>query len=135
MVANVQPIFVKQANNAAATFATADGITLKDLIVAGAEGTKVFAANCTSDDTSTVLMQVFLHDDVQAYLLGTVPVAPLAGTDGTTSAVNLLDGSFIPGLDADGELFIGAGYKLQVAPKASVTSPKMVTVVAFGADY
>lgn len=135
MAVNTQPIFVKTANNAEATFVNADGTTPKDLIIAPTDGTKIFAINVTSDDTATVNMKVFLHDGSTAYLLGTVAVPTLAGTNGSAPAVNVLDPTAIPGLDADGELFLPAGYKIQVAPLAAVTAAKTVTVVGLGANY
>jgi hypothetical protein len=62
-------------------------------------------------------------------------VATLSGTDGSTAAVELLDSTAIPSLDADGEIFIPTGYKLQVAPLAAVTAAKTVTVVCFAGNY
>jgi len=135
MAANTAPIFVATANCAEITFVNADGTTAKDLVSAGTDGTKIFSINCTSDDTSTVNMQVFLHDGTTAYLLGTVAVATLSGTDGSTAAVELLDSTLIPSVDADGELFIPTGYKIQVAPLAAVTAAKTVTVVCFAGNY
>lgn len=135
MAANTAPIFVATANVAEVTFVNADGTTAKDLVSAGTDGTKVFRINCTSDDTSTVNMEVYIHDGTTAYLLGTVAVATLSGTDGSTAAVNVLDSTLIPGVDQDGELFIPSGYKLQVAPLAAVTAAKTVTVVCFAGNY
>lgn len=135
MAANTTPIFVLTANVAEVTFVNADGTTAKDLVSAGTDGTKVFRINCTSSDTATVEMEVYLHDGTTAYLLGTVDVVTLSGTDGATAAVNLLDSTLIPGVDADGELFIPSGYKLQVAPKAAVTATYTVTIVCFAGNY
>lgn len=135
MAANTQPIFVKSANNAEVTFVNGDGTTAKDLVSAATDGTKIFAINVTSDDTSARIMQVLIHDGTTAYLIGSVNVPTLAGTDGTTPAVNLLDPTQIPGLDADGELFLKTGYKLQCKPTVAVTAAKTVSVVCLGADY
>lgn len=135
MAANNAPIFVATSNVAEVTFVNADGTTPKDLVSAGTDGTKVFRINVTSDDTSTVNMEVYVHDGTTAYLLGTVAVATLSGTDGSTASVNLLDSTLIPGVDADGELFIPSGYKIQVAPLAAVTSAKTVTVICFAGNY
>jgi threonine synthase len=113
----------------------ADGTTPKDLISAGADGTKVLSIACTSDDTSDVVMQVFVHDGTTAYLVGSVNVPTLSGTDGTVVAVDLLSATDLPWLDADGEFFIPTGYKVQVAPLAAVTAAKTVTVVCLAGDY
>lgn len=135
MVANKSPIFVLTASLAEVTFVNADSTTPKDLVSAGTDGTKVLAINVTSDDTSAVTMSVFIHDGTTAYRLGAIVVPTLAGTNGTTPAVNLFDTTMIPALDSDGELFIPSGYKLQVAPGAAVTAAKTVTVVCVAANY
>jgi hypothetical protein len=135
MAANTLAIFVESANIAAVLFQNADGTTPKDLVSAGADGTKVLRINCTSDDTVTVTMGVYLYIGGSAYLLGRVPVVTLSGTNGTAPAVNLLDATKIACLDQDGELFIPSGSKIQVAPLASVSSAKTVTVVCFAGDY
>ena len=64
-----------------------------------------------------------------------MPVPTLSGTDGSAASVDLLDSTLIAGLDSDGELFLPSGYKVQVAPLASVTAAKTVTVVCIGGDY
>ena len=135
MTTNTNPIFGRTPNIVEVTFVNADGTTPKDLVAAAADGTKVLSINVTSDDTSAVDMEVYLHDGTTAYLLGTKRVATLSGTDGVVVAVNILDRAFIPGLDADGQLFIPSGYKIQVAPLAAVTAALTVTVVGFGVDY
>ncbi len=135
MAANTNPIFVLKANLVEVTFVNADSTTPKDLVAGSADGTKILAINVTSDDTATVNLEVYIHDGSTAYLIGTVPVITLSGTDGIVPAVNLLDSTLIPGLDADGELFIPTGYKIQVAPLVAVTSAKTATIVCFAADY
>lgn len=135
MAVNTQPIFAKSPNNAEVTHVPADTTTKKDVCVAVTDGTKLLAINCTSDDTSTVEMEVYLYDGTTAYLLGTKDVPTLSGTDGVTPSVNLLDPTYITGLDDDGHLFIKSSYKVQVAPKATVTTAKTVTCVGFAVDY
>ena len=135
MVANTSPIFAESANLAEVTFVNADGTTPKDLVSAGADGTKVTRIAATSNDTAAVNMQLFIHDGATAFLAGTVRIATLSGTDGAVAAVNLLSRTALPWLDADGEFFIPSGYKVQVAPLAAVTAAKTVTIVCFAMDY
>lgn len=135
MAANTSPIFALTANLAEVTFVNADSTTPKDLVSAGSDGTKVLGISCTSDDTSAVNMRVYIHDGSTAYLVGTVRVATLSGTDGAVAAVDLLQRTALPWLDVDSEFFIPSGYKLQVAPLAAVTAAKTVTVVCLAADY
>lgn len=135
MAVNTDPIFARVPNLAEVTHVPADTTTKKDVCVASANGTVLKAINCTSDDTAEVNMQVFLYDGSTAYLMGTVSVPTLSGTDGETPAVNLLDPTAIPGLDENGHLFIASTYKVQVAPLATVTTAKTVTSIGVAVDY
>lgn len=135
MAANTSPIFVLTPNLAEVTFIDTDGTTPKDLVSGGADGTKVFSIAVTSDDTSDVVLDLFIHDGTTAYLVGAVNVPTLSGTDGSAAAVNLLDATALPWLDASGEIFLPSGYKLQVAPQAAVTTAKTVTVVCLAGNY
>jgi len=136
MAANTSPIFIATANVAVLDIENADGTTLQDLITGGTDGTKVFKINVTSDDTSAVELQLhYLPSGGSASLLGTVDVAIAAGTDGAEAAVNLLASDQIVCTDADGELFIESGDKLQVAATSAVTAAKKVALVCFAGDY
>ena len=135
MAANTAPIFVATANLVEVTFVNADSTTPKDLVAGATDGTKVFAINVASDDTAASNLQLFMHDGTTAYLMGTVNIPIAAGSDGTTASVNVLDSTMIPSLDADGELFIPTGYKLQIAPLAAVTAAKTVSIVCLAGDY
>lgn len=135
MSANTNPIFINKANNQEATFVNADGTTAKDLIVAGADGTKINGIAVTSDDTSARVLQLLVHDGSTAYLVGSVNVPTLAGTDGTTPGIELLSATLMPWLDSEGGFFIPSGYKIQVKPTVAVTAAKTVTIVGFGGNY
>ena len=135
MAANTEPIFGLTPNLCEITFVNADGTTNKTAFDPGANNAKLTAINVVSDDTATVNMRVYVYDGSTAYLIGTVPVVTLSGTNGVAPAVNILDPTYIPCLDRDGELFLPAAYTVQVSPLAAVTSPKTVTVVATGVDY
>ena len=135
MAANTTPIFVATANLEEVTFVNADSTTPKDLVSAGTDGTKVFAIAATTDDTSANNVQLYIHDGTTAYLVGTVNVPTLSGTDGSTVAVDILDSTALPWLDADGEFFIPSGYKIQVAPLAAVTTAKTLTIVCLAGNY
>ena len=117
MAANTSPIFVASPNLAAVTFVAADGTTPKDLVPAGSDGTKILGIAATSDDSSAVVLRLYVHDGGAAYLVGAVSVPTLSGTDGAAPAVDLLDAEMLPWLDRDGELILPAGHKLQVAPR------------------
>lgn len=120
------------------TIVNADGTTAKDVTdTFGSSGGKCTSIMVTSDDTAAVKLGVYYYDagDTAAYLLGTITVPIAAGTDGSTSAVNLLSTTAIPGLDANGHLLVNAGDKVQVAATAAVTAAKTVTVVGQAQDF
>ena len=135
MPANTSPIFGLAANLAEVTFVNADGTTPKDLISAGANGSKVTRIAVHSDDTAASNLVLYVHDGTTAYKVGTVRVAIGSGNDGAAAAVNLLSQTMLPWLDADGEFYIPSGYKVQVGPLVAVTAAKTVTVVCFAVDY
>jgi len=135
MAANVQPIFIDTPNLTEVTFVNADGTTPKTVFTAATDGSKLFSIACTSDDTSTRYAQVYIHDGTTAYLIGTVPVTTLAGTDGIVPAVNLLDPAYVAGLDRDGELFLPTGYTVRVGPSVAITAAKTMTIVGVGGNY
>lgn len=135
MAANTSPIFGLTPKSAEVTFVNADGTGAKDLVSAGADGTKVRSIAATSDDTSAVNMRLYIHDGTTAYLVGTVRIPTLSGTDGAAAALDLLMASALPWLDADGEFALPTGYKVQAAPLAAVTAAKTVTLVCLAVDY
>ncbi len=135
MVANTDPIFVDSANMVEVTFVNADSTTPKDLVAAAANDTKIMGIAVTSDDTGSRVMQLFVHDGTTAYLVSSTLVATLAGTDGVEPAVDLLNETDAPWVDADGEFFLPSTYKLQVAPTVAVTAAKTITVVCMAGDY
>ena len=135
------PLFIGTLNNEAVTFVDTDGTTPKDLWppanVAGSAGFKVLDMNAVSDDTTDpVQVDIWLHDGTTAYLLGRVPVPTLSGTDGVAPSVNLLDATLLAGaLDADGQLTVPDGWKVQVAPSTAITAAKTLTIIGFGGEY
>ena len=135
MAANTSPIFGLTPNLAEVTFVNADGTGAKDLVSAGANGTKVTRIAVHSDDTAAVNLKLLIEDGATAYAVGVVRVAIGSGSDGAIAAVNLLNVAMLPWLDADGEFYLPSGYKLQVAPLVAVTANKTVTVVCFAMDY
>lgn len=130
---NTDPLMGGAANLTEVTFVNADGTTAKPIFTASSDGSMLKSINVTSDDTSTVLMNIYIDDGTTEYLVGAVNVVTLSGTDGTNPSVELLDGAKVPGLA--GGIFIPSGYSINVAPNAAVTAAKTVTVVGIGVDY
>ena len=135
MAANTSPIFIEAPKNAAVTFVNADGTTAKTLLTAGADGSKISRIGVVSDDTSSVLLKLYIRISGTDYWIGSYSVVTLSGTNGTASAKNILDTTLMPWLDAAGEFPLGASLDLKIAPNAAVTSGKTVTITAYYGDY
>lgn len=122
------------------TIVNADASNKKTACTAGSNGTKVVSLTACSDDTSNRIVQVFLTRSATNYLLGSAVVTTLAGTDGATAVVDLLNNTTIfPGLpvDNDGQryLFLKSGDTLTVASTTTVTAAKTVTITCNSADF
>lgn len=129
------PMFIATPKAQEVTFVNADGTTAKDLVSAGSNGCKIISISAVSDDTSSVNMRLFVHDGSTAYQVGTMRIPTLSGTDGAAAAISLLNHTAFPWLEDDRGFVIPTGYKLQVAPLATVTSAKTVTIVCLAGDY
>lgn len=117
----------------------ADTSSLKTLVTAGANGSKVASVNLASDDTSDRLVQLYVTRSGTDYLLGTVNVPTLSGTNGTAATVNAMNASMMPGLpcDNDGQpyLLLESGDVLKVKTTTTVTAAKTVHATANYGDF
>jgi hypothetical protein len=134
MAANTSPIFGLTAKLAEVAIDNAAGTTKQTVYTPGTDGGVLTHINVTTDDTADVDMEVYINDGSTSYLIGTVTVTTLAGTDGTEPAVDLVDATMIP-IFSEGYLFLPSGYTVEVAPSAAVTSAKYAYVVGVGVDY
>ncbi len=135
MPANTSPIFVLASNCKGVTFVNADGTAKKTLFTAGTNGSLLTDLNITSDDTAARDIDLFLKDGTTSFALGTIPVTIGAGTTAASNAVNGLDATKLPGVAADGTLWLPTGWMVEGAVKVAVTAAKMITVLALGGDY
>jgi hypothetical protein len=140
MAANTSPIFIKNRKVAVVTIVPADTTTLKTLMTAGSEGSRLLAINVVTDDTAAnvVGMYVQVAGAGTNYPLGVKSVALRSGDPTNVSAlpsVNLLDLAAVAGLDPDGSLGLGAGDVVKVGVQATVTAAKTVTCMAIYGDY
>jgi hypothetical protein len=126
--------FARQPQNGKVQIANADASNQKTVYTAGASGSKVTALIAVSTDTSARDVQISITNGGTSYPLGTVSVAAGAGNSSSVSSVNLMDTGKLVGLafDSDGNPYIHliSGDTLTVAALATVTSGKLVTVVA-----
>lgn len=134
------PVFVGTPKITPVAFTNSDSAnTKKTVATAGSSGTKVVGVIATSTDTSSRTGQLWLTRSATSYLLGSVSVVTLAGTDGSTATANLLPASLMAALprDNDGQpyLFLESGDTLQVSFTAQVTSAKEIDVVAISGNF
>ena len=136
MAANISPIFqAAPSNGTPQTILPADTTAEKTIYTAGADGALVDSVFVTSDDTSDVVLNVFVNNGSTSFLIGAVTIPTLSGTDGTAPAINLLNLDSLPALQAGGGLTLQSGHKLNVSAQVTVTAAKTVTITAAGGDY
>lgn len=129
------PAFASTPKITPQSFVNADGTGKKTVVTAGSSGTKVTGLVATSTDTSTRIAQVWLTRSGTSYLLGSVSVTTLAGTDGAVNTIDLF--STIP-LPTDNDrrkyLFLVSGDTLQVSFTVAVTAAKEIDILAIHGD-
>jgi hypothetical protein len=120
-----------------AQIVNADASNQKTLYTAAAAAKLVGLMAC-SDDTSARVLQVSILRSAVNYLIGSLSVPTLSGTDGVTAAVDLM-GALMPGLplDNDGQhyLLLQSGDVLQVKSTTTVTAGKIVHLSAVAAEF
>lgn len=141
MAVSHEPVFVQTPQITPVAFTNSDSANTKKTIhTAGSDGSKVVAVLATSTDTSNRTAQLWLTRSATSYLLGSVVVTTLAGTDGAVATQNLLPstlfGAALP-IDNDGQRYLSlkSGDTLQVSFTAQVTSAKEIDVVCMAADF
>lgn len=128
----------------AKTILPADSTNYVDIYDNSASSTwvTVEALNITNDDAQ-VNIAFARYDGATAYLIGTVRVATLAGTDGATARVNALGTGattgdiYIGTLNASGirVIEIPPGGKLQAKTLVAINTNKTVTITGWARLY
>lgn len=119
------------------TIVAADTTTLVDIYdnSAGTASVRVEALNICSDDTATMNVQFLRNASDVAYLIGTVRVATLSGTDGGADRINALLKVGVVAPDMIPVIEIPAGEKLQAKVLVAVTAAKTVTITGWARRY
>jgi hypothetical protein len=132
-------ILPQALNTGAAAFTIADTTTKKNLLTAGTGGTIVRGIAAQSDDSANVDVVISITIGGTDYKVGTVRVAALAGSNGTSNSVDLLNATNLPFLknDAAGNacLMLPPSAILKVNCLATMTTAKTLNLVAFGEDF
>ena len=133
------PQFLNTPEVAFGTIVTADASGLKSVIAGGSLGTKVVGLHATSDDTVDRIIQIWINRAALDFLLGSVLVPDLSGTDGVNPTVNMFNTSMLPGLpvDNDGQVYINlkSGDTLKIKSTTTVTAAKTITATAIAGNF
>lgn len=133
------PVLPQSVRTLPVTLVNGDGTTAKTLFTADGTLNRIEALNVTSDDTSNRVLQVLLTVGATDYLLGSVTIPTLAGTDGVVAAVNVLASSLFQGAitDAYGNrvLPLDTGVVVKVKAPVAITSAKTMTITAIVTKY
>lgn len=139
MATTATPIFPQTIQNWAVKILAADTTTTKTLVTAGANGSKIETINVASDDTAAKTLIFYLNDGTTDYLLTWINIPLTSGFLTTAPAVACLQSSQWPSTDYDSNgnkvFFLKAGWKLNVAAQATLTTAKTIHITASGSDF
>jgi hypothetical protein len=139
MAGNTTPIFPGTVANYACQVLTADGTNLKTLCTAPANGVKLESLAITSNDTVSATIQLVITLGGVDYVVGEIPVAIAAGTNGATKAVNGFNLTDLPWMRTDEAgrpyLYLASGAVLKVKAKSALTASKAVQFFAQAGDF
>ena len=130
-----RPIYPGTIKNAALDIEPGDTTSLQTLVTAGSNGSRINSISVISDDTSDVVLAIWYNDGSNDYLLGSVNIPTLSGTDGSAPAVSLLNSTDLPFLGEDLALYLEGSDIIKIAALTTVTTAKKITLVAHYGDY
>jgi len=108
-------------------------------ITAGTNGTKVELINVTSTDTTARDVIVNIFNSSTNYQISQISIPITAGTINSTPSVNLLTNSQFASLprDTNGNpyIYLASGYNLYIAMGTTITTAKVVTLIAHGVNF
>lgn len=133
------PIYPQAINVGLITVANADAQAYKTVFTAGTNGSKIEALVVSSTDTSNRDITINITRSAVNYQLTQVSIPLTAGTVNSVPTVDILRSAQIPGLSYDSNgnryLYLKSGDTLTVNAPVTVTSAKILTVVAQGGDF
>ena len=130
-----RPIFPGSIKNAALDIELADSTSEQDLLTAGTNGSRINSISVTSTDTNAVVLNFYYNDLATSFLIGSVTIPTLSGTDGSAPTVSALNITDMPFLGDDLALYLEGSDKITVAAVSAVTTALKVTLVATYGDY
>lgn len=129
-MANTSPIFEANVRVLGIQFTSADASALKSFGTIGANGTRIDSIMCSTNDTAAVNLAFYINDGAVDHYIGNVNV-PIGSGYTTVARIEAMS-TLAPVL---GYLVIPSGYLLKANCVATMTSAKVLDVVAVGGDY
>lgn len=131
------PIFAQQIINPCVQILPADLSNFKTLRTGSTNGDRIDNLIAVNSDTTARVLQFAINNGATDFIIGEVSLPALAGADGvgTVKGVNVLSPANFPGLNANGSLYLQAGYLLKVKSLTTIGAGKQVNLVGFGGAY
>lgn len=130
-----KPPFVQTPNTKITQFANADGTSLKDVFVPGANGARLDMLGAVNTDSIAHTFHVELNDGTNNLIITTLAIPAQAGNDGTIPAVDLLNSTLAPYLGDDGKLTLPSTWKVRGFLTPAVAAGMAVNIIALGGDF
>lgn len=103
---------------------------------AGTSAVKFDSLSITTTNSADRIAKFYLYAGTTSYLIGSVNVPDLSGTNGSTDPrVNVLATLGVPGADGVHCIWVSAGNKLQVSLDSALATDKVLDVVGRGITY
>lgn len=133
------PIFPQVIKTSVAQILPADTTSLKTLVTADADGTRIDNILITSTDTAARDLQFVVTISAVDYVVGTLSVPANSGFTNAVVTLNVLGNAQFAALSTDVNgnkvLFLGTGAVLKVKSLTTVTAAKVISIIAQCGDY
>jgi len=134
-MANTDPIFLKDVKTPNVQLTNASGTAVQQIFTASADGGAITELTATSTDQVARIITLGVNNGTASRVIGEVSVPAGSGTNGTLPAINLLDATAIPILDADLSLLLEGTFVLEVNAKVAVTAARVIDIVGVGGNF
>jgi hypothetical protein len=138
MAVTATPIFPQALKTTLIQFAPGDTTVEKDILTAGANGTKIENIIAYSTDTSDRDLVLYVKSGSPDYAITTIKIPLTAGSVDTIPPINLLASSQFPAnVDAQGNryMYLTASAVLRGACGTTITAAKVINLFIQSADY
>lgn len=139
MAVTSSPIFPQTLKTNVAQIAPADTTSLKTLVTAGADGTRIDNILVTSTDTTARDLQFVITISAVDYIIGTLQIPISSGNTNAVPIVSVFPHTQFAGLNQDvngnKEFYLASGAVLKVKCLTTVTATRLISIIAQCGDY